>query len=48
MTRQELVVQAYQLPLHELAKMVVRGSFTPGIHDSILIERCEATDDSSN
>jgi len=41
-TRQELLAKANEMPLDELAEMVIRGSYTPSIHDSVLLERIKA------
>ena len=32
--------EASEMPLGELCEHVLKGSFTPGIHDIILLERC--------
>ena len=40
MNREELVKQANEMPLGDLAKQVVSGSYTDGIHNAVLIERC--------
>ena len=43
----ETVWQAMTMPLGELARMVVQQSYTPGVHDTALLDRCERYDKSS-
>lgn len=33
------------MDLEELARIVIHGNYTPGLHDRILIERCKKVDD---
>ena len=40
MTRSELTAAAQAMPLLDLAKQVVHGSYTPGVEDVVLLERC--------
>jgi len=40
MNRDDLVKQVEQMPLGDLAKQVVSGSYTDGIHNAVLIQRC--------
>lgn len=39
--RELLLKEAKATPLIELAKQVIYGSYTPGVHDVVLIERLE-------
>ena len=43
----EAMSQAMTMPLGELARMVVQQSYTPGVHDTALLDRCERYDESS-
>lgn len=43
-TKSELTAAAHALPLLDLAKQVVHGSFTPGVEDVVLLERCGDSD----
>ncbi len=38
--RQHLIKEVEAMPLGSLAKLVVRGSYVPGVHDSVLVNRC--------
>lgn len=38
---ERLTNEAYNMPLEILCEKVLKGSYTPGIHDSILLERCK-------
>jgi len=38
--RDEVIKQANELPLGDLAKQVVSGSYTDGVHNAVLIQRC--------
>jgi len=37
--RERMVKEANNQPLVELARQVVYGSYTPGVHDVVLMER---------
>ncbi len=39
MTKSELTAAAHALPLLDLARQVVHGSYTPGVEDVALLER---------
>ncbi len=41
MTKSDLLKSAHDQPLSELAKQVLRGVYTPGVEDVVLIERLE-------
>lgn len=47
-TREDLLKQAEAMQLADLAKMVVNGSYTPGVHDVVLISACEKIDNFNN
>ena len=40
----ETIWQALTMPLGELAGMVVRQSYIQGVHDTVLLDRCERYD----
>lgn len=40
----ETIWQALTMPLGELARMVVQQSYTQGVHDTALLDRCERYD----
>ena len=40
--------EAEKMPLPELARIIIFGSYTPGIHDTILISRLEEIDNREN
>ena len=40
----ETIWQALTMPLGELARMVVRQSYTQGVHDTALLDRCARYD----
>jgi len=40
MNRDALLSQARQIPLPDLASQVISGSYTPGVHDVVLVEKC--------
>ena len=44
MNKEELIAQANEMPLGDLAEQVIRTGYPVGIHDTILIERCRALD----
>ena len=39
--RNNMIADAKKIPLDELAKKVIYGNYVPGVHDTVLIERCE-------
>lgn len=41
----EMIKNAYDMQLGDLARLVLRGSFTPGVHDAVLLGRCDDVDD---
>ena len=47
MKQSEAMSRAMTMPLGELARMVVQQSYTPGVHDTALLDRCERYDKSS-
>jgi len=40
MKRAALLSQARQISLPDLARQIISGSYTPGIHDVVLVEKC--------
>ena len=41
----DLLDKVSTMPLADLAKQVISGSYTPGVHNRILLERCREVDD---
>jgi hypothetical protein len=43
--RDKLKAHASRMPLAELARLVLFGSYIPGVHDDVLLERCKQMDE---
>ena len=44
LSKEILANEAWQMELSDLCERVLRYSYTPGIHDEILLERCRKHD----